>query len=338
MNRELLRRVRSEIERFGRSDLDWVGFATQVSKALNRLVVFDRCRWYTVDPGTLSFTGILARNMRRANSGSGDDEFPPEDLNHWSCPDHRTPTLSGGELRASCVIDGVCWGATAFLRGPERPRFGEDEVRALAALSEPIADGLRRTLLISSAMDATPSDGLPGIVVFDERGGVESISAAAERWIEDMVEMPPPKSPAESTMVTIIAARTRGGTALPARSRVRTRSGQWLSLYGTRLSDHGVAVVIQPAAPHELAPLIAHAYGLSGSERRIARLCLTGLSTKEIAEALHVSPYTVQDHLKSIFSKTGTRSRTELIGRVFLKHSASPFESLDAPIPARSFF
>ncbi|MFI0453879.1 LuxR C-terminal-related transcriptional regulator [Actinomadura sp. 6N118] len=336
MNREMLRRVRSEIERFGRSDLDWVDFATQATKALNRLVAFDSCRWYTVDPETLSFTGTLAKNMRRANSGSGDEEFPPEDINHWSC--HRKPALSGGELRAFCVIDGACWGATVFLRGPDRPDFGEDEVRALTALSEPIADGLRRTLLISSATDATVGDGVPGIVVFGERGGVESISAAAERWIEDMVEVPPPGSPAESTMVTIIAARTRGGAALPARSRVRTRSGRWLSLHGTRLSDRGVAVVIQAAAPHEVAPLIAHAYGLSGCERRIARLCLNGLSTKEIAEALHVSPYTVQDHLKSIFSKTGTRSRTELIGRVFLKYSASPFESLDAPVPARSFF
>jgi DNA-binding CsgD family transcriptional regulator len=43
---------------------------------------------------------------------------------------------------------------------------------------------------------------------------------------------------------------------------------------------------------------------------------LRGASTKAIGQELHLSTYTVKDHLKSIFDKTGVRSCRDLVAQI----------------------
>jgi DNA-binding CsgD family transcriptional regulator len=55
---------------------------------------------------------------------------------------------------------------------------------------------------------------------------------------------------------------------------------------------------------------------LTPTERRVAELVAEGLSNKEVATALVVSPKTVDGHLSNIYAKLGIHSRTQLSRRV----------------------
>ena len=77
------------------------------------------------------------------------------------------------------------------------------------------------------------------------------------------------------------------------------------------------AVTIEEARPPEIVPLLMMAHGLTARETRIVQAMMRGDATHAIAQSLHLSPYTVQDHFKSIFAKFGVSSRREVASRLF---------------------
>ncbi|BBX04551.1 LuxR family transcriptional regulator [Mycolicibacterium moriokaense] len=56
----------------------------------------------------------------------------------------------------------------------------------------------------------------------------------------------------------------------------------------------------------------AQALGLTASEQRVAELAATGMTTRDVAAALFISPKTVESNLARVYRKLGIKSRAEL--------------------------
>jgi DNA-binding CsgD family transcriptional regulator len=106
-----------------------------------------------------------------------------------------------------------------------------------------------------------------------------------------------------------------------ASARVRLTDGRWLLLQGGRM--HGavnesahVTVGLMPAPRSDLTSLLLRLHGLSARQREVAQLLISGLRTDQIAAHLHISPHTLHDHVKAIFSKLRVQGRAELMALV----------------------
>jgi DNA-binding NarL/FixJ family response regulator len=277
---------------------------------------------------TLARQGCAAASLSEATRGDLEQSVRHCDL--------IRPQGFDDELRVVFSDCAGAWGAVCLLREPGRRDFENSAVRFLASLAPLVAEGLRRAAILGDV--ATAEQRGTGVVVLAPDNSIETATAGAERWLADLAagDIPGADLP---FAVLAVAARARRiasdhrndpDTRDPrsttfARARVHTAQGNWVTVRGSVLGDgpdSSVAVLMEAAQPRELAPLIADACGLTHRERRVTELVAQGLSTNDIGQRLHLSAYTVQDHLKSIFDKTGAGSRGELVARLFFDHYA----------------
>jgi DNA-binding CsgD family transcriptional regulator len=242
---------------------------------------------------------------------------------------HANMALGGDQemIAALRTRGGDVWGAIGLYRQPDRPLFDADEKGFLAAISPLMADAVRRSLLIGESADPEGPDA-PGMIVLGPGWRPESMSPGVEEWLRDLPDgnLAASRLPTAVLAVAGRAARSATSTADPtevAVARVLTRSGRWVVLHGVPLAavdSQRVAVIVEPAHPSRIAPLLMSAYGLTQREQQLTRLVLQGFSTIDIADHLVISVHTVQAHLRNVFTKTGVRARRDLVTKIFLAH------------------
>ena len=222
---------------------------------------------------------------------------------------------------------GEVWGAVSMYREFGSPMFDADDLRFIQAVASHLAVGARRALLAGQAIQPDGPDS-PGLIVLSDRWQVESTTPGVERWLSEFPDgdWDAGKLPSSVLSVAGRALRTAENRDRPgeiAVARVLAQTGAWIVLHGACLVSAGsrrVAVIIEPAHPARISSLLMSAYGLTEREQEVTRHVLQGSSTSQIAEDLVLSPHTVQQHLTSVFDKTGVRSRRDLVGKIFFAH------------------
>ncbi len=274
----------------------------------------------------MPFRGVAVADLHEATGGR------PERSARWR--QYAAATGFRSELRTAFTLGGAMWGIGQFDRSGDSPAFTQAEKAWLARVAPLVAQGLRAALLAQPSAAAVRRG--PGLVLMDAEGRVVSATSEAAAWLDELDTITGlPTSVGVTMPVEVQAyaahARAAAGAQEPVASapaRVRTRSGVWLLVHGSMLegSDQ-LALIIEPAKAADVAPLIVEAYGLTQRELEVTRAIARGLGTSQIAAALHLSPHTVRDYVKSTFEKVGVSSRGELVATVFADHYAPPMPS-----------
>jgi DNA-binding CsgD family transcriptional regulator len=346
-----------------RAGLEPEALRAAVLPRLRKAVPVDALWWATVDPATLLYTQAHREELP---SDTGpyfvENEFLRDDVNKWTelasnrsgvrtladatdgklarSPRYRDifePLGLADELRAVLRSRGAVWGFLCLHR--ERGAvFSAQEQGFIHRIAPHLAEAVRLGLLVQCAArdDLVES---PGLILLAPDNSVIGRNPAADQWLDELNWQEAGDIPIE---IHSLAARLRRADASTSLSplRVRTKSRRWIILQASWVSGEDrsvVAVIIQEATPEEVAPIVMSAYGLSEQERAVSGLVFQGRSTHEISQHLLIAENTVQDHLKSIFNKTGVRSRRELVATVFRQRYLRRLQAGDALSPSGYF-
>jgi DNA-binding NarL/FixJ family response regulator len=222
-----------------------------------------------------------------------------------------------------------CWGFLDLWRAAGRGPYAAADAEFLAGLAAPLTAGLRRcqARTFTSPAAAHRGDTGPVALTLDDDLRIRFRTAASQAWL-DVLLPPQPDERAVPASVYNVAAQLLAVEAglddHPASARTHLTGGFWLTLRAARLTAEApapaggaglIVVTIEEASAAERLEVFGRACGLTPRERELLGVLATGGDTRVIARQLQLSEHTVQDHLKSVFSKTGSRDRVTVLSR-----------------------
>jgi DNA-binding CsgD family transcriptional regulator len=320
----------------GRGD-DVAGYREAVLQVLRRRIGFDHHVWVLTDPLTCVGAAphailpdaadlpavIRARYLTSALrwthlGGTATLAADPGREPAW----HATL----GSLGVTDVLTSVhrdehgCWSFLDLWR--VGAPFGADDLALVDAVRADVTRELRR-LQGEALRTPSPADpaGASGVLVLDDELHVVGDTARALAWLGRLLPPTAGRAPIPAVVLNAAAqllALEAGIDGHEPMTRVHAGRGTWLTARAERLAggpEPRIAVALTPVTAAERLAVHGRVFALSPRESDVVRLLAEGRSTREVSAVLHLSEYTVQGHLTSVFDKTGTRARAALVAQ-----------------------
>jgi DNA-binding NarL/FixJ family response regulator len=215
-----------------------------------------------------------------------------------------------------------CWAFLDLWRVRPAEAFTERDAEYLRAIVSPITEALRRVQAetFHIADTAKIPDG-PAMLILSSDLRVKAQTPETEAYLRALVPTTGDRQPIPAGAYNVgaqLRATEDGVDSHPPRARVHLGQGIWLTLRGARIverdsAEADIAVMLEPTSTNDRMALFSLAHGLSSREAELVVACARGTNTRGLSQELFVSENTIQDHFKSIFAKTGTRTRGELL-------------------------
>jgi DNA-binding CsgD family transcriptional regulator len=319
----------------------------QVIEELRRVVGFDAYAWLLTDPATAVGVSPLADVPWLP-------ELPEQirlkyltRVNRWtllSSPVALLRQATGGDLAQSLVWRDLlagygvgdaasvvledrfgCWAFLELWRTGAGP-FSRADAAFLAGLAGPLTQALRRcqqgTFVVRPA-NRQPRAG-PVVLLLSPDLQVHGQTPESMEYLRLLVPPAENRQPVPAAAYNVAAqllAREAGVDSNPPTARVHVSDGLWMTARAARIDGAGtpperdIAVTIEESSAAERVDVFSRAFAFTARERELLDYLAAGNDTRAVAQSMFLSQNTVQDHLKSIFAKTASRSRRSLLAR-----------------------
>lgn len=188
--------------------------------------------------------------------------------------------------------------------------FVPDAVEAMIALdrlakAEPLIDALERNGRRLDRAWMLAVGARCRALLRAAEGDIEGAMEAAQRAMTEHDRLPMPFERARTQVLLAQLQRRqrrKGAAAATFGEALEVLEKLGTELWAQRVRDELARITKAPD----------HSSGLTPSEQRVAELAATGMTNRDVAAALFISPRTVEVNMTRIYRKLGIRSRAEL--------------------------
>ncbi|WP_206665714.1 helix-turn-helix transcriptional regulator [Pedococcus bigeumensis] len=206
--------------------------------------------------------------------------------------------------------------------------FASAEVAAVASalprLTAAVRNVVARSFVVgppAAAPKAATAYG-PGVLLLGDDLTPVAGTRQLRDWLTTLLPTAGDAGPVPASALNVAAqllAVEAGVDDHPPSGRVALAPGTWLTVRADRLTEPlsgaSIAVGYELTSPADRLDLFARAHAMSPRESDVVVAVATGLDTRGAARRLGITELTVQDHLKSVFARTGAASRADLLAR-----------------------